>query len=427
MWTIVAFLNPQSFLWASVNVIPWAQAVAVPTLLGLLVFAKGWPQRLMNREVLLIVILWCWFTVTTVISTNTPLFVHHADTTWYRWGFVSKILLMTLVTIGIVDSFARLRKLAIVIAGCFGVYVLKALPFLIVSRGKYRLYGPGNSMIADNNDFGLAMNMTLPLFLFLAQTESRPAVKRIFGLLFVLTIPVVFFTYSRGALLGMFVVLALMFLRLKQRLVLMPAIVLGLVVAVMFAPEAWRQRMDPSQSLDASALERLNAWAFARNLAAEFPITGGGFGTFTAELFARYAPVGVDIHGPHSVYFQVLGEHGFVGLVLYLALVASCFLSARRSLQLARWKGDDVHVQYADMFRLSLVAFLTSGIFLGRAYFDYFFTIVACLVILKRIVKEESFMQAPDAVDASDDGDTTDEILTQHEIPFGANMPCRTT
>jgi len=419
-------LNPQSFLWTSVHVIPWAQVIAIPTLLGLFIFVKGWPQRLMSREVLLIVILWCWFTITTVISTSTPLFLHHAVVSWYRWGLVSKILLMTLVTIAIVDSFDRLRKLAMVIAGCFGVYVLKALPFLIVSRGNFRLYGPENSMIADNNDFGLAMNMTLPLFLFLAQTESRPMVKRFFGFLFLIAIPVVFFTYSRGALLGMLVVLGLIFLRLKQRLVLIPAVGLGLVVAVMFAPEAWRQRMDPSQHLDNSALERLNAWAFARNLAAEYPITGGGFGTFTPELFARYAPIGFDIHGPHSVYFQLLGEHGYVGLALYLTLVVSCFLSARKVVQLARWKDNPVLVQYADMFRLSLVGFLTSGLFLGRAYFDYFFTIVACLVILKRIAELEP-VTPPDEEDASDDGDTTEEILNQHEIPFGADMPYRTT
>ena len=42
-------------------------------------------------------------------------------------------------------------------------------------------------------------------------------------------------------------------------------------------------------------------------------------------------------------------------------------------------------VNYANMFRFSVVGFMTSGMFLGRAYFDYFFTIVACAVILKRI------------------------------------------
>jgi hypothetical protein len=44
-----------------------------------------------------------------------------------------------------------------------------------------------------------------------------------------------------------------------------------------------------------------------------------------------------------------------------------------------------VAVSYAKMFRFSLVGFLTCGLFLGRAYFDYYFAIVAFIVILKRV------------------------------------------
>jgi hypothetical protein len=40
------------------------------------------------------------------------------------------------------------------------------------------------------------------------------------------------------------------------------------------------------------------------------------------------------------------------------------------------------------MFEFSLLGFLISGIFLGRAYFDYFFTIVACVAILKRVARD---------------------------------------
>jgi hypothetical protein len=82
------------------------------------------------------------------------------------------------------------------------------------------------------------------------------------------------------------------------------------------------------------------------------------------------------------VYFQVLAEHGYVGLGLYLCLVLSCFGTTRRLRKAARIRGDDDVAHYADMLQLSLIAFLVSGIFLGRAYFDYYFTIVACVTIL---------------------------------------------
>lgn len=386
LWTIVAFLNPQAFIWGP-TAFPWALAVAIPTLAGCLCFASGWSRRLVSREVFLILALWLWFTITSEVSTNTALFIHHAPETWARWLFVSKVLLMTVVTIGIVDSFAKLRILVMVASGCFGFFVLKSFPFIISTGGAFRLYGPANSMVADNNDLGLALNMTLPLFYFLAQAETNRSVKWLYRFLFFITIPAIFFTYSRGALVALAAVLILMVLRSRRGLLLVPAVVMGLVIAFLFAPDAWKDRMDPTRegALDASAQERLNAWNFAWNLASEFPITGGGFGTFTPELFARYAPVAVDVHGPHSVYFGVLGEHGFIGLGLYLALVVSFFASARRLAKLARLHGDILVAHYVNMFRFSAVGFLVSGAFLGRAYFDYWFFIVACLIILKNV------------------------------------------
>lgn len=150
--------------------------------------------------------------------------------------------------------------------------------------------------------------------------------------------------------------------------------------------------MDPERPgavLDGSAESRLNAWTYCWRLASDYPITGGGFETFTPELFDIYAPNVRDVHGPHSIYFGVLAEHGFVGLFLYLSLIASCFRTASRIVKQARRAGDQSIVYYANMFRFSLVGFLASGAFLGRAYFDYFFTIVACIAALERIYLRE--------------------------------------
>lgn len=59
--------------------------------------------------------------------------------------------------------------------------------------------------------------------------------------------------------------------------------------------------------------------AHGLNLARDrFP--GGGFDVSDAAIFARYAPNPMDVHAAHSIYFQALGEHGFVGLLIYLAL-----------------------------------------------------------------------------------------------------------
>ena len=416
LWTIVAFVNPQHLAYGYASTFPLAEAVAIPTLAGFLIFNRGW-RRLASGGFILIAILWIWFTITSLVSAHTPLFAEHAADTWYRWTFVSKILLMTAVSICLIDSFKRLRIFLLVIAGCFGLFVAKDLPFMILTGGEFRLYGPAASMIADNNDFGLALNMTVPLFLFLARTESDRRLKGVLYGLFLASIPAVFFTYSRGALIGLVAVSFLMFLQMRKRVALIPVIVLAVGCALVLAPQAWRDRMGSlgSGKLDPSALERINAWNFAWNLAGDFPVTGGGFDTFTPELFRRYAP-GPDVHGPHSIYFGVLAEHGFTGLFLYLLLVFSSLLSIFSVARRARSYGDERALAYAIMFRLSLVGFLVSGLFLGRAYFDYYFAIVACIVVLKHICEKDwtegRYLGEPDPIE---DEKPADELTLVEE------------
>ena len=74
---------------------------------------------------------------------------------------------------------------------------------MILTGGNFKVYGPNGTMIADNNDFGLALVMTLPMFFFLAQMEEYRWVKRLFAFLFVGTVLAILCTYSRGALVGL--------------------------------------------------------------------------------------------------------------------------------------------------------------------------------------------------------------------------------
>ena len=57
---------------------------------------------------------------------------------------------------------------------------------------------------------------------------------------------------------------------------------------------------------------RINAWHTAFNLAKD-RVTGGGFDTFQGPTFRKYAPEPENVHAAHSIYFQVLGDHGFIG------------------------------------------------------------------------------------------------------------------
>jgi len=88
--------------------------------------------------------------------------------------------------------------------------------------------------------------------------------------------------------------------------------------------------------------------------------------------------------------FQVLAEHGVPGLIIFLALITSCYWSCRKLVRKFRDSGPLAYLsEYAQMVQLSMVSFLVSGAFLGRAYFDLLYQLVATVIILKSLAHQE--------------------------------------
>jgi probable O-glycosylation ligase (exosortase A-associated) len=137
---------------------------------------------------------------------------------------------------------------------------------------------------------------------------------------------------------------------------------------------------------DASALGRINAWWMAFHMA-QARFFGGGFESFIAPSFAMYAPEPNRVHDAHSIYFEVLGEHGFVGLALLLSLLLLTWLKCSAMRRIVRrtkqnlWAAD-----LAQMLQVSLIAYMVGGAFLGLAYFDYFYHLIALAVTAHAIV-----------------------------------------
>jgi probable O-glycosylation ligase (exosortase A-associated) len=141
---------------------------------------------------------------------------------------------------------------------------------------------------------------------------------------------------------------------------------------------------------DQSAQGRINAWHFAFNLARD-RLFGGGFRTFTPDLFAVYAPNPSDIHDAHSIYFEVMAEQGFPGLLIFLAIL---FGSLWRMERLRKWFRKDPERRWirdlAEMLQYCLVAYMLGGAFLGLAYFDLFYYLVISAILLEFLAQREA-------------------------------------
>ena len=143
--------------------------------------------------------------------------------------------------------------------------------------------GPDLSFFADNNELGLALCMILPILLYLSREEPRPWLKLVFRATFGLTVVSIFFTYSRGAYLGLAVILGILVWRSPWRWRFAVTVVAVALIAAPLIPERlWDrigsiQQQESAETRDDSAKGRLEAWTTAWNLAVDRPFTGGGF------------------------------------------------------------------------------------------------------------------------------------------------------
>jgi probable O-glycosylation ligase (exosortase A-associated) len=178
-------------------------------------------------------------------------------------------------------------------------------------------------------------------------------------------------------------------MKAKYKSLAVITVAIGCLFTLWLVPTKWGDRMNTIQTYeqDGSAMGRINAWKMAWNLALDRPLTGGGFETFTPQVFRKYAPEPENIHDAHSNYFEMLGEQGFIGLGLYSLLIASCVIRLRVLKSRVRSdRGLQWAQHYPDMLQVSIFAYVIGGAFLGRAYFDMFYQLVGAMVILCRLV-----------------------------------------
>ncbi len=393
VWSWIGFMNPHKLGWGLAAHLPIAVVVGGLTLLSLL-FTKDKKSIPWSSVMIIMAAMVAFFTFTTFFSWV-------PDAAWIKWEKVMKVLLMSFVITMLIYGRFRIWALMMVIAISIGFYGFKGGIFSIVTGGNYKIWGPPASFIGGNTEIGLAMVMVLPIILVLAREAEKKWVKYALYATFWLTVIATIFTYSRGALLGLATVMALMFLSARKKVIILSLVVPIALVGLQFVPEKLINRAKTIETYeqDNSAMQRIQAWSVALNVALERPLYGAGFSMDHApdDLWISYAAFLGDwnnrARAKHSIYFTVLGEHGFIGLGLFLGLMIATLVtlsSIKRKAQETeetKWMAS-----YADALRIGIIGYAVSGAFLSLSYFDLYYTYVALAAVLLREVKvhEES-------------------------------------
>jgi len=318
----------------------------------------------------------------------TTIFSLYPTLAWWQWDKVWKIMLFTFITMMLIDDRTKLQWLLAIITASIALYGVKGGIFTVMTGGSYAVYGPTGTFIGGNNEIGLAMIMIIPWMRYFQLVEDRRWVKNLMTFCLLTTTIAIIGTQSRGALVGLLIMFFFLFLKNLKQIVFIFGAAAVFLVAIQFMPDTWHQRMGTIETYeeDASAMGRINAWWMAFYMALDNPVTGGGFEAFQHASFYLYAPDKGDPHDAHSIWFEILGEHGFIGLGMFLLLGLWGLRSSRTVMQKTR---SVVELQWlyhlGAMMQVSLWGYAAAGTFLGLAYFDMYYALIAVVVIARKL------------------------------------------
>lgn len=336
------------------------------------------------------------FGIWAAISTSFALAPEHSGPLFVR---TLKTMILFLAVVTVANTPARIQATVWALVLSVGYYGIRGGGFTILTAGSAKVFGPEESMIEDNNLLGLALVVLLPLWNYLRITSGAKIMRLACAGAMVVTTIAIVGTYSRGALLALLALFLLWAIRSRWAVVLLMVGAIAAVGAPIAAPavmpKAWVERMTSMKDAhkDASFTGRIASWKTSFAIAEKRPLIGGGFAsTEVQDVIDRYSPSD-GLRTPlaaHSIYFEVLGDHGFVGFLLYFGMIGAALFNTVRVPMLAKGRSDLYWAnELARMLQLSIFGFLVGGAALSAAYYDLYLIVFGLTAVLLDYVRRE--------------------------------------
>jgi probable O-glycosylation ligase (exosortase A-associated) len=269
-----------------------------------------------------------------------------------------------------------------------GLYAVAGCVWIAITGGAEPLYGPRSSDMWNNNNLGATLVAIAPFFVFLGR-RATPWVRRGADVLYAATIVAVLGTYSRAAALALALMLVMLAAFRQWRALIVPAV--AVVVLMLFVDSAaWFDRMYTLRAYDRehSAAMRKDEWYVAWRTGLDHPFLGAGFAPFSAEVYQRYLPTSTDRRDAHNLLLQVFAEHGFPGVLLYVALLASTFASLWQTIRRPPAADDDGWWRdCACMLLVALAAYLLDAMFHVLSYRPFLMQLLVLSMMVNALAR----------------------------------------
>jgi probable O-glycosylation ligase (exosortase A-associated) len=394
IWYVFSLGNFHTLMWGLFGNLYYAYIIAVVTAISW-VFSRNEKMRLPLTPLVLLTLLFSlWMTLSSYFALVPPDFV------WERWVYIHKILLMCLIGYALTTTRERIDQLVWVVVLSIGFWGIKGGLSVILhgSSATTGIHGPAGGQGSDNNSFGVILIMILPLLFYQWHIAVNRHVRRGLMVMGFLASVAVIFTYSRGALLGLSAMGIVMWLRSRSKVASGLVILLVVLFVFAFVPQHWFDRMYTIQHYEgeSSATSRLDFWNISLRIAELHPLFGGGFRVMLFPHIVNPMLLGTNLptmkYGmvAHSTWFEVLCDHGWIGLALFVAIAGYSLYNCSWLIRRTRGREDLAWANLLGrMGQGTLVGFWVSASFGSHADLDLYWCLIFIFDAARRVVAKE--------------------------------------
>ena len=195
------------------------------------------------------------------------------------------------------------------------------------------------SIFSSPNVFGSLNLMVFPIAFSMARTSEKRREKSFFLILMLFMIGALVFTYSRGAWIGAACAIGI-YVLLKNRKLIIPAIILGLLVLIFVPSIGNRFLFMFSDAYLSSSMKggRLIRWLMALQILKGHPLVGLGLGQFGGavamnnDLTTILNGQEISTYYMDNYYLKIAVEAGVIGLIAFVWLMSQIVLVSIRTI-----------------------------------------------------------------------------------------------
>lgn len=291
-----------------------------------------------------------------------------------------------------IDSLKKLKSLVLIIS--ISAWLYSFFGYLHGSSwgGRFAIYGA----MFDANDIVYVLISLFPLcFFFLYLHEGL--LKKLFSIITIgSSITVVLLTGSRGGMVGLVAVLAIMLLTKTAGIRISHKIAfLGLIAgaAILLGDKINMERYLTLTDIQSDynmydELGRKKIWQHAIALTLDNPVTGVGVNCFSMALGYRREELGLlpKWQTTHNSFLQISAETGLVGFVLFVSINLRTLLTFFRASRIEPETDEAREIRVlGSLMLLGFIGNLVVGFFLSQGWSVFFTLFFALAAVLQRL------------------------------------------